>query len=58
MTRHVARRGQKRIAYRILVGKPEGKSHWEEQDDIKMNLRLVEWYGFIWLRIGTSGGLL
>jgi hypothetical protein len=24
--------GEKRNAYRILVGNPEGKSHWEDQD--------------------------
>jgi hypothetical protein len=24
--------GEKRNAYRILVGKPEGKNHWEDQD--------------------------
>jgi hypothetical protein len=29
---HVVRMGEKRNAYRILVGKPEGKSHWEDQD--------------------------
>jgi hypothetical protein len=29
---HVARMGERRNAYRILVGKPEGKSHWEDQD--------------------------
>jgi hypothetical protein len=23
--------GEKRNAYRILVGKPEGKRHWEDQ---------------------------
>jgi hypothetical protein len=28
----VARMGEKRDAYRTLVGKPEGKSHWENQD--------------------------
>jgi hypothetical protein len=45
-------------AYRILVGKPEGKRplgrprrRW--MDNIKMDLREIEW-----LRIGTSGGLL
>jgi hypothetical protein len=59
--------GEKRNAYRILVGKPEGKRplgrprrSWV--DSIKMNLREredgMEWIGFIWLRIGTSGGLL
>ena len=29
---HVAQMGVKKNAYRILVGKPEGKSHWEDQD--------------------------
>jgi hypothetical protein len=29
---HVARRGEKRNAYRILMGKPEEKDNWEEQD--------------------------
>jgi hypothetical protein len=43
---HLARVGEKSIAYRILVGKPEGKRslgrhirRWE--DDIKMNLREI-----------------
>jgi hypothetical protein len=26
---HIARMGEKRNAYRILVGKPEGKDRWE-----------------------------
>jgi hypothetical protein len=30
--------------------------HWEDQDNIKMDLR--DRIGLIWLRIGTSGGLL
>jgi hypothetical protein len=29
---HVARMGKKRNVYRILVGKPEGKSPLEDQD--------------------------
>jgi hypothetical protein len=29
---HVAGMGEKRNAYRILLGKPEEKSHWEDQD--------------------------
>jgi hypothetical protein len=62
---HVARIGEKRNAYRILVGKPEGKKpvgrprcRWV--DNIKMNLREdgLVWTGLMWLRIGTSGGLL
>jgi hypothetical protein len=28
----VARMGETMNAYRILVGKPEGKNHWEDQD--------------------------
>jgi hypothetical protein len=51
--------GSKRNAYRILMGKPEGKRplgrprcRWVA--NIKMDLRI----GLIWLRVGTSGGLL
>jgi hypothetical protein len=46
-----------------MVGKPEGKKplgrtrrRWV--DNIKMDLREMGWIGLIWLRIGTSGGLL
>jgi hypothetical protein len=45
---HVARIGEKRNAYRILVGKPEGKRplgrprrRWV--DTIKIDLREIEW---------------
>jgi hypothetical protein len=58
--------GERRGAYRNLVGKPEGRRplgrprhRWE--DNIKMDLREVgwgAWTGSIWLRIGTGGGLL
>jgi hypothetical protein len=56
---------EKRNAYRISLGKPEGKrplrkrkSRWE--DNVKMDLRKTgrDWYGLIWLRRGTGGGLL
>jgi hypothetical protein len=50
----------------ILVGNPEGKRplgrprhRW--MDNIKLDLREIGWMvwiGSIWLRIGTSGGLL
>jgi hypothetical protein len=47
---------------RILVGKPEGKRplgrprpRW--MDNIKIDHGMI-WTGSIWLRIGTSGGLL
>jgi hypothetical protein len=47
---HVARKGAKRNAYRILMGRPEGKRplgtprcRWVE--NIKMNLREIGWDG-------------
>jgi hypothetical protein len=58
--------GETGNAYRIFVGKPEGKRplgrprrRWV--DNIKMDLRDTErdvWTRFIWIRIGISGGLL
>jgi hypothetical protein len=63
---YVARMGEGRGAYRILVGRPEGRRplgrprrRWE--DNIKMDIQEVgwgAWTGLIWLRIGTGGGLL
>jgi hypothetical protein len=58
--------GEKRNAYRILVGNPEGKRPLRRPrrrwvDNIKMDLREIGWMGWIgsiWLRIWTSGGLL
>jgi hypothetical protein len=58
--------GEMRSAYKILVGKPEGKRplgrsrrRWE--DNIKIYLREIVfgvWFGFIWLTTGTNSGLL
>jgi hypothetical protein len=63
MGRACSTTGEKRNAYRLLVRKPEGKRplgrprrRWV--DNIKMDLREIGWIGLIWLRIGTSGGLL
>jgi hypothetical protein len=55
--------GEKRNAYRILVGKlvgkrPLGRPRCRWVDNIKINLREIVWTGSIWLRLGTSGGLL
>jgi hypothetical protein len=43
---HVARMGEKRNAYRMLVGQPEGKRplrRWV--NNIKMDLREIGWDG-------------
>jgi hypothetical protein len=52
---------EKRNEYRILVGKPERgrplgrpRRRWVD----KWILDRIGWYGLIWLRIGTNGGLL
>jgi hypothetical protein len=65
--------GEKRNAYRLLVGKPEGKRPLGRQrrrwvDNIRMDLGEVGlddekwdgmmWTGLVWLRIGTGGKLL
>jgi hypothetical protein len=46
--------GAKRNAYRILVGKPEGKRplgrpRRRRVDNIKMDLREIEWDGMDWI---------
>jgi hypothetical protein len=57
---HVARLETRRSTYRIFIGKPEGRSplgrprrRWV--DNIETDLREI---GLMWLRLGTSGGLL
>jgi hypothetical protein len=62
---HVARMWEKRNAYWILVGNTEvkiplGRPRRRWVDNIKMDLSEIGWDGmrFIWLRIGTSGGLV
>jgi hypothetical protein len=65
-TRHEARMGTNRNAYRTLVGKPEGQrplgnqevSGWIILKSIVERYCRVVWTGWIWLRLGTSGGLL
>ena len=63
---HVARMGDRRSVFRVLVGKPEGtrplgrpRRRWE--DNIKMDIQEVGcgvWTGSSWLRIGTGGVLM
>jgi hypothetical protein len=51
--------GERRGAYRALVGQPEGRRplgkprrRWE--DNIKMDLREVEWEGIDWIDLGQD----
>jgi hypothetical protein len=51
---HVARLGEKRNAYRLLVGKPEGKRPLGRPrrrlvDNIRMDLGEVEWSDVDWI---------
>jgi hypothetical protein len=53
---HVAQMGEKRNAYRILVGKPKGKRLLGRQrrrwmDNIKMDLREIEWGVIDWINL-------
>jgi hypothetical protein len=51
--------GEKNSAYRILVGKPEGKKplgrprrRWE--DNIRMDLREIGWGGMDWIGLAQD----
>jgi len=58
--------GERKGAYKILVGKPErkrllGRPRLRYDDNIEMDLQEVgwrAWTGLMWLKIGTRGGLL
>jgi hypothetical protein len=66
MDRASSRHGEKRNAYRVLVGKPEGKRSlgrrrckWE--DNIRMGLIEIGWGDMDWIDVAhyrDSGGLL
>ena len=60
---HVARMGDRKVAYRPMVGKPMGKRPfgrpklgWEDNNKMDLTWDGRAWIGLIWLRIGTSGG--
>jgi hypothetical protein len=62
---HVERMGEKRNAYRLLVGKPEGerplgspRRRWMDNIRIFERWEGVTWTGLLWLRIGAGGELL
>jgi len=64
MGRHVACMGERRVVYRVLVGKPEGKDHLEGPGvDGRIILRWIfrkwdvgVWTGSSWFMIGTVVG--
>jgi hypothetical protein len=56
---HVARMGEGRNVYRVLVGRPKGKSplgrprrRWE--NGIKMDLREIDWGGVEWIQLAQG----
>jgi hypothetical protein len=56
---HVARMGEKRNAYRLLVGKPEGKRPLGRPrrgwvDNIRMDLGEVGWGGVDWIDLAQD----
>ena len=58
-TWHVARMGERRDVYRVLVGKPEGKRplgrqrrRWE--DNIKVDLQEVGCRGMDWIELAQD----
>jgi len=63
---HVARMGEERWVYRVLVGKPEGRNHWGDLDIdgwimlgwISRRWDVGIWTGLGWPRIETGGGRL
>jgi hypothetical protein len=55
----VARLGEKRNAYRILVGKPEGerplgRPRHRLEDNTKMDLREIGWGGMGWIDLAQG----
>jgi hypothetical protein len=53
--------GEGRNAYRILVGRTEGRPRRRWENNIRVDFQGVEWgawTGLLWRRIGTSVGLL
>jgi hypothetical protein len=56
---YVTRMGEMRNAYKILVGKPEGKNPLgilgrRREDNIRMDLREVGWEGVDWMHVAQG----
>jgi hypothetical protein len=68
MQSHIFTHSSSKIHFNINFGstpegkRPLGKPRHRWKDNIRMDLREIRWEvmwtGFMWLRIGTSGGLL
>ena len=57
---HVARIGERRGVFRLLVRKPKGKRPHERhrrrwEDDIKMDLQVVGCWGMDWVELAQIG---
>jgi hypothetical protein len=55
----LARIGERRNAYKILVGKPEGKRPLEKprrrwEDNIRMGLREIKWGRMDWMHLAQD----
>jgi hypothetical protein len=58
-TDHVARVGESRALYRVLVGKPDGKrplgrTRYKWKDNIKMDLEEVGCGGMVWIDVAQD----
>jgi hypothetical protein len=56
---HVARLGEMRNAYTVLVGKPEetrprGRPRRRGDDNIRMNPRKTEWKNMVWIQLAQD----
>ena len=56
---HVARNGEKRNAYRLLVGKPErkrpqGKPRLRLKHNIRVDIRVIGWDGVDWIDLAQD----
>jgi len=56
LARYVARMGEMRNVYNILVGKTEGERPLEKprrrwEDNIRMDIREIDWEGVDWIEL-------
>jgi hypothetical protein len=56
---HVAHTGIERDCYKVFLGKPDGNRglgarRWRWEDNIKMDLREIEWGGMYWIHLAQD----